>query len=187
LLTVTHYKWDKKSNQGFITTNAKGRHPRSNRARCHEDIGNVVLSDSGVCLPCASARLTSAVGDGGTIIECRGVVSWLSLRGYSPNGKLVQLTPESRSPEGPFAAGSTTASSALGGKTLSTCFVCGASSMTDKTLRSFDSALRVFVSGGDDGRFGCRGGDNDRGFVGLLRSELDVDGTASAHSDTASE
>jgi hypothetical protein len=146
--------------------------------RCHEDIGNVVLSDSGVCLPCASARLASAVG-GGPINECRGVVSWLSLRGCSPNGKLDQLTPESS------AAGSTV-SSAPGGKTLSTC-VCGASSMTDKTLRSFDSALREFVPGGDDGRFARRGGDDDRGFVGLLRSELDVDGTASAHSDTVSE
>ena len=114
-------------------------------------------------------------------------MSWLSLRGCSPNGKLVQLTLESRAPEGPFAAGSTTASSAPDGKTLSTCFVCGASSMTDKTLRSFDSALREFVPGGDDDRFRCRGGDDDRGFVGLLRSELDVDGTASAHSDTASE
>jgi hypothetical protein len=111
-------------------------------------------------------------------------VSWLSLRGYSPNGKLIQLTPESRAPEGPFAAGSF---SVPDGKTLSTSFVCGASSMTDKTLRSFDSALREFVPGGDDGRFGGRGGDDDRGFVGLLRSELDVDGTASAHSDTPSE
>ena len=115
-------------------------------------------------------------------------MSWLSLRGYSPNGKLVQLTPESRAPEGPFAAaGSTTASSAPRGKTLSTCFVCGASSMTVKTLRSFDSALRGFEPGGDDGRFGRRGGDDDRGFVGLLRSELDDDGTASAHSDMVSE
>jgi len=59
--------------------------------------------------------------------------------------------------------------------------------MMVKTLRSFDSALRAFASGGDDDRFGHRGGDDDRGFVGLLRSELDVDGTASAHSDTASE
>jgi hypothetical protein len=145
------------------------------------------LSDSGVCLPCASARLTSAVGDGGLIKECRGVVSWLSLRGCSPNGKLVQLTPESLAPEGSFAAWSTTASSAPDDRTFSTCFVCGASSTTDKTLRSFDSALREFVPGGDDGRFGRRGGDDDRGFVGLLRSVLDVDGTASAHSDTASE
>jgi hypothetical protein len=59
--------------------------------------------------------------------------------------------------------------------------------MTDKTLRSFDSALRELVPGGDDCRFGGRGGDDDRGLVGLLRSELDVDGTASAHSDAESE
>jgi len=137
-----------------------------------------------------SARLTSAVGDGGPAIECRGVVSWLSLRGYSPNGKLVQLAPESRAPEGPFAAGATTVSAAPDGKTFSTCFVYGASSMMDKTLRSFDSVLRVFVPGGGDDRFERRGGEDDRGFVGLLGllgSELEVDGIASAHSDVASE
>jgi len=78
-------------------------------------------------------------------------------------------------------------SAASDGKTLSICFVCGASSLTDQTLRSFDSALRVSVSGGEDGRFGRRGGEDDRGFVGLRRSELDVDGIASAHSDAASE
>lgn len=134
-----------------------------------------------------SARLTSAVGDGGSVTEPRGVVLWLSLWGCSPNGKLVQLTPESRATEGPFAAGTTTMSAAPDGKTLSMCFVCGASSMTDKTLRSFDSALRVIVSGGEDDRFERRGGEDDRGFVGLLESELDVDGIASAHSDVASE
>jgi hypothetical protein len=61
------------------------------------------------------------------------------------------------------------------------------SSMTVKTLRSFDSALRVVVPGGEDVRFERRGGDNDRAFVGLLRSELDADGIASAHSDAVSE
>jgi hypothetical protein len=66
--------------------------------------------------------------------------------------------------------------------------------MTDRTLRSFDSALRaVLPPGGEDGRIGRRGGgDDDRGGfvgveVGVVRSELDVDvdGTASAHSDEA--
>jgi hypothetical protein len=132
-----------------------------------------------------SARLTSAVGDGG-VTEPRGVVLWLSLWGCSPNGELVQLTPESRATEGPFAPGTTTMFAAPDGK-MSMCFVCGASSMTDKTLRSFDSALRVIVSGGEDDRFERRGGEDDRGFVGLLGSELDVDGIASAHSDVASE
>ncbi len=108
-------------------------------------------------------------------------MSRLSLRGYSPNGKLVQLAPESRASEGPFAAGTTTASSALA---ASMCFVFDASSMTDKTLRSFDSALQESVPGGDNDRFERRGED-DRGFVGLLRSELDVDGIASAHSDAS--
>jgi len=60
--------------------------------------------------------------------------------------------------------------------------------MTDKTLRSFDSALWGLVPGGDDDvRTGRRGGEDDRGFVGLRRSELDADGSASAHSDAASE
>jgi hypothetical protein len=134
-----------------------------------------------------SARLTSAVGDGDPVTEPRGVVPWLSLRGESPKGKPVQLVPESRAPEEPFAAGATTMSAAPDGKTLSMCFLCGASSMTDKTLRSFDSALRVSTPGGEDGRFGRRGGEDDWGFVGLLRSEPDVDGIASAHSDAASE
>jgi len=62
------------------------------------------------------------------------------------------------------------------------------SSMTDKTLRSFDSALRGFVPGGElERRCGC-GGDNDRereDLVGLLRSELDAEGIASAHSVAA--
>jgi len=58
------------------------------------------------------------------------------------------------------------------------------SSMTDKTLRSFDSALRGLVPGGELERR-CCGGDNDReeeDLVGLLRSELDAEGIASAHS-----
>jgi len=109
-------------------------------------------------------------------------VSWLSLRGYSPNGKLVQFAPVSRASEGPFAAGETSTSSGL---TVSMCLVFDASSMMDKTLRSFDSALRGSASGDND-RFG-RLGEDDRGFVGLLRSELDVEGIASAHSDDTSE
>lgn len=152
--------------------------------RCHEDIGNVVLSDSGVWLPCVSGRLTSAVDDGSSVTERRGVVFWLSLWGYSPNGKPVQLVPESRDP---FAVGATTMSAALEGKSLSMCLVCGASSTTDKTLRSLDSALRIFAPGGEDGWLGRRGGEDDRSFVGLLGSERDVDGIASAHSDVASE
>jgi hypothetical protein len=162
---------------------------RPGRARRHEATGSVVLSNSGDCLPCASARFTSPVGDPGLDIECRGVVLWLSLRECSPsaNGKLVQLAPESRAPEGPFVAGVTPVAAASNGKELSTCFGC-ASSMMDKTLRSFDSALRGLAPGGDDDvRTGRRGGEDDRGFVGLLRSELDADGGASAHSDAASE
>jgi len=56
---------------------AQGAHAR----RRHEVIGSVVRSDSGVSLPCVSARLTSAVGDSGGDTERRGVVSLLSLRG----------------------------------------------------------------------------------------------------------
>ena len=131
-----------------------------------------------------SGRLTSAVDDGSSVTERRGVVFWLSLWGYSPNGKPVQIVPESRDP---FAVGATTMSAALDGNSLSMCLVCGASSTTDKTLRSLDSALRIFVPGGEDGWLGRRGGEDDRGFVGLLGSERDVDGIASAHSDVASE
>ena len=112
-------------------------------------------------------------------------VSWLSLWGCSPNGKLVQLMPESSALEGSIVP--TTASSAPDGKTLSMCSMCGGLSVMDEALRSFNSALREFVSGGDNDRFGRCDGDDKRGFVGLLRSELDVDGTALAHSDMALE
>ena len=64
--------------------------------------------------------------------------------------------------------------------------LCGGSPMTDKTLRSLVSHLREFVPGGNDARFGHCGRDDDS-FVRLPRSEPDIDGTASAHSDTASE
>jgi hypothetical protein len=71
------------------------------------------------------------------------------------------------------------------------CCCCCASSMTDKTLRSFDSALREPEPGGEeDGvRLLRRGGEDDRFFVvGVLGNELDADdGTASAHSDAMSE
>lgn len=126
---------------------------------------------------------------------------WLSLLGCSPspNGKLVQLAPESRADvgwEGPFVAGATaavTVAAASGddGTALSACFGCCASSMTVKTLRSFDSALREPEPGGEeDGvRLVRRGGEDDRFFVvGVLGKELDADdGTASAHSDAMSE
>jgi hypothetical protein len=186
--------------------------------RCHEDIGSVVvLSDSGVCLPCVSGLAsTSAVGDAGLDVEkFRGVVSWLALRGYSLNGKPSQLTTKLRASAGPFrvaavgvggeeATGvvSPSASGPSGGDTVTAASsICRGrtSSMTDRTLRRFDSALRALPPGGEeDGR---RGGedDDDRGgsFVGVLvvevravvRSELDVDaeddvdGTASSHSD----
>ncbi len=136
-----------------------------------------------------SARLTSSVDDAGPDTECRGVVFWLSLRGYSPspNGKLVQLALEACAPEDPFVAGETAVAAASDDTALSSCFG-RASSMTDKTLRSFDSALRVIVAGGgEDVRLGRRGGEDDRVFVGLLGIELDAGGIASAHSDAASE
>jgi hypothetical protein len=115
-------------------------------------------------------------------------VLWLSLRGCSPspNGKLVQLALEACAPEDPFVAGETAVAAASDDTALSICFG-RASSMTDKTLRSFDSALRVIVPGGEDVRLGRRGGEDDRVFVGLLGIELDDDGIASAHSDAASE
>lgn len=63
--------------------------------------------------------------------------------------------------------------------------------MTDKTLRSFDSALREPEPGGEeDGvRLLRRDGEDDRFFVvGVLGNELDADdGAASAHSDAMSE
>lgn len=81
----------------------------------------------------------------------------------------------------------TTAVSAEPDGTLSSVgFGCD-SSMMVKTLRSFDSALRVFVPGGEDGGLGRRGGEGDRAMVELLKSELDADGIASAHSEPASE
>lgn len=112
---------------------------------------------------------------------------WLSLLGCStsPDGKLVQLAPESRTSadsEGPFVAGATAAVTVAAasdddGTALSACFCCCASSMTVKTLRSFDSALREPEPGGeDDGvRLVRRGGEDDRFFVvGVLGSELDA-------------
>ena len=123
-----------------------------------------------------------------------------------PNGKLVQLAPESRASadsdsEGPFVAEATAGivmtatASGDDGTASSVCFCCCccccASSMTDKTLRSFDSALREPEPGGEeDGvRLLRRGGEDVRFFVvGVLGNELDADdGTASAHSDAMSE
>jgi hypothetical protein len=155
---------------------------------------------------------TSAVGDAGLDVEeFRGVVSWLALRGYSLNGKPSQLTTKLRASVGPpfrvAAVGvggeeptgvvSPAASGPSCGDTVTAASsICRgrASSMTDRTLRRFDSALRALPPGGEeDGR---RGGedDDDRGgggFAGVLvvrvvvRSELDADadGTASSHSD----
>jgi hypothetical protein len=139
--------------------------------RRHENIGSVViLSASGVCLPCVSGLAsTSAVGDAGL-----DVVSWLALRGYSLNGKPSQLTTNLRASAGTFrvtAVGeeeptgvvSPAASRPSGGDTVtavpSICRGC-ASSMTDRTLRRFNSALRALPpSGKEDGR---HGGEDER-------------------------
>jgi len=65
--------------------------------------------------------------------------------------------------------------------------------MTDRTLRSFDSALREVLPGGEDDRLGrLDGDDDDWALVGVVvRSaeppEEEDDGTTSAHSDAASE
>lgn len=144
----------------------------------------------------------SRFGDAGPDVESRGVVSWLVLRGYSPNGKLGQLAPESRGVTGelvsPFKAaaalssGVSVAAPPEDTTTSSICLGAGcASSMTDRTLRSLDSALRELLPGGEDGRLGRL---DDWALVGVVvvrsvaaeETDDDDDGTTSAQSDTAS-
>lgn len=61
--------------------------------------------------------------------------------------------------------------------------------MTERTLRSFDSALREELPGGEDGLLGRLEGEPDEwAFVGVARSALEADdGSTSAQSDAASE
>jgi len=147
----------------------------------------------------------SRFGDAGPDIELRGVVSWLLLRGYSPNGKPSQLVPESRGVTGelpvpPFKAASGVPTDAaalllLEGTASSICLSGGgcASSMTDMTLRSFDSALRPLLPGGEDGRLGRLG---EWALVGVVvrsaaaaaaEADEDEEGVdTSAQSDAAS-
>lgn len=129
----------------------------------------------------------SIVGDAGPDIELRGVVSWLVLRGNSPNGKPGQFASESRVATGelPFiAAASSGVSVAAEGTASSFCLGC-ASSMTERTLRSFDSALREELPGGEDVRLGrLEGEPDDWAFVGVARSAPEADdGSTSAQSD----
>lgn len=175
---------------------------RHRGARRHVDIGIPVLSDSGDRRPGVS-RLAcmSRFGDPGPDIELRGVESWLLLRGYSPNGKPGQLAPGSRGVTGelvsPFTAAALSSEvSALEGtaSSMSICLGGGcASSMTVRTLRSFDSALRELLPGGEDGRLGRL---DDWALVGVVvvvvrsaaPAEADEDdgGTTSAQSEAAS-
>jgi len=135
----------------------------------------------------------SKVGDAGPDIELRGVESWLVLRGNSPNGKPGQFASESRA-EAPFiAAASSGVWSVAGGEegtASSFCRGC-ASSMTERTPRSFDSALREELPGGEGCRLGRLEGEepDDWAFVGVVvRSAPEADdGSTSAQSDAASE
>jgi hypothetical protein len=144
----------------------------------------------------------SRVGDAGPDIELRGVVSWLVLRGNSPNGKLGQFasaaaTRAATGEEAPFIAAASSSVSVVAAAAAVTvedtkssfCRGCCASSMTESTLRSFDSALREELPGGEDGLLGCRDGEPDEwAFVGVARSALEADdGSTSAQSDAASE
>jgi hypothetical protein len=127
----------------------------------------------------------SRVGDSGPDIELRGVVSWLVLRGNSPNGK--PFIAAASSGESVVAAAATAVT--VEDTASSFCRGCCASSMTESTLRSFDSALREELPGGEDGLLGRRDGEPDEwAFVGVARSALEVDdGSTSAQSDAASE
>lgn len=144
----------------------------------------------------------SRVGDAGPDIELRGVVSWLVLRGNSPNGKPGQFASASRAATGeeevPFIAAASSgvsivvvaAAVAAEGAASSLCRgCCCASSMTERTLRSFDSALREELPGGEDGLLGRLEGEPDEwAFVGVARSALEADdGSTSAQSDAVSE
>lgn len=138
----------------------------------------------------------SRVGDAGPDIELRGVVSWLVLRGNSPNGKPGQFASAAlraaTGEEAPFIAAASSGVSvaaATEGTASSFCRGCCASSMTERTLRSFDSALRPELPGGEDGLLGRHEGEPDGwAFVGVARSTLEADdGSTSAQSDAASE
>ena len=132
----------------------------------------------------------SIVGDAGPDIELRGVVSWLVLRGNSPNGKPGQFASESLAATGepPFIAAASSGVSVAAEGTVSSLFCLGcASSMTERTLRSFDSALREELPGGEDVRLGrLEGEPDDWAFVGVTRSAPEADdGSTSAQSDAA--
>ena len=188
----------------------------------------LVLSDSGDRRPGVSRlACVSRFGDAGPDIELRGAVSWLLLllRGNSPNGKPSQLVPvpvpvSVVSPRGvtgelelvsPFKATATAAALTSGGVPATAAVVppegtassiclggCGVSSMTDRTLRSFDSALRELLPGGDDGWLRRLGdwalvGGVVRSAAAEAEAEEDDDddgggggGTTSAQSDAAS-
>jgi hypothetical protein len=143
----------------------------------------------------------SKVGDAGPDIELRGVESWLVvLRGNSPNGKPGQFASLESRAEAPFiAAASSGVWSVAGGEEgtasslLLFCRGCD-SSMTERTLRSFDSALREELPDGEDCLLGRLEGEGDEPddwvFVGVVvvRSAPEADdGSTSAQSDAASE